>query len=660
MQMQRGATANAAEAQAAQIRVVEEGGVLTHYLPTGKKKNDRYFWVSIERGTLSWDKKKNAKPNKTEPLLSVEPRPAVKDARQWFDTIDADGSGSLDVNELATLYRTARDEKLSKKELKAAMVEMDSDGSGTIEFAEFEQWWRDNGGDLEKHREQALTVVAGDTQMLLVAPDTQTRDLWARGLTATLVLQGIAVASAPAEPEPEPEPESILPAASGTEADAQPPTAAAEPTATKKARPAPVEPATAWWLEQRGGTAAVPLSPGSVEQLGVWAKVHSPEALPQQPQPEPAPANSSTDGQSSTTATQPRKSHDGYGALPVKAHDPITHPKVDSTGAPISLVPTAAAAGGPPPASPAGGSAVATEPTRVKGPPITADRHHAQDSTHGAVVSCWRPAEDSVAVESQSSVASQSVAEASAATTFDARLRASHVTETERSECFDPASNHHPEGHWHQVKQEGEFSAHLSAHFLSRDVTSGALYVDTDGTGGSITSAAISSSPSSGLHPVVEVERTLAGFVDHGRGCHAPKYLDSPHDKDNHGVNGHEKGHRPLPWDQHAGATPAGLKPYQKSHQKGTLHGHHVGDHGVKSSPKPRLPHHQKLLRSRDLRDPLAVASGGGGGTATHSAADRSGRSSSPGSDATLHSTAYTESALGREEAAAGLAFAPG
>ena len=46
---------------------VAEGGVLTLYLASGKRKHDRHFWVT-RRGAearLSWDKSKSAKPNKS-------------------------------------------------------------------------------------------------------------------------------------------------------------------------------------------------------------------------------------------------------------------------------------------------------------------------------------------------------------------------------------------------------------------------------------------------------------------------------------------------------------------------------------------------------------------------------------------------------------------
>lgn len=49
------------------------------------------------------------------------------------------------------------------------MEEMDKDGGGTIDFDEFEAWWRANGGDLESKRDLAMTIVVeGGVQLLLV------------------------------------------------------------------------------------------------------------------------------------------------------------------------------------------------------------------------------------------------------------------------------------------------------------------------------------------------------------------------------------------------------------------------------------------------------------------------------------------------------------
>jgi hypothetical protein len=102
------------------VRDMQEGGVLTMYLQSGKKKHDRHFW--LENGsTICWDKKKTkpGKANKSGAILSFEPTPATKTAREWFDMIDADGSGELDAEELAELYQKARGEKLKKKEVRA-------------------------------------------------------------------------------------------------------------------------------------------------------------------------------------------------------------------------------------------------------------------------------------------------------------------------------------------------------------------------------------------------------------------------------------------------------------------------------------------------------------------------------------------------------------
>ena len=68
--------------------------------------------------------------------------------------IDADGSGELDADEFVTLYKKARGEKIKGAALKEAMRQMDADGSGLIEFEEFD-------GDLIYHfsvRTHALYV----------------------------------------------------------------------------------------------------------------------------------------------------------------------------------------------------------------------------------------------------------------------------------------------------------------------------------------------------------------------------------------------------------------------------------------------------------------------------------------------------------------------
>ncbi len=176
------------------------------YYASGKKKHDRFFYM--EGDCLSWDKKKKkpGKANKSFPLKDAKDAPAIKSAKEWFALIDADGSGAIDEQEFAELYKKARGEKLKKKDLKVAMAEMDTDGSGEIELDEFESWWAQNGGDLEVKRHLALTVYAGEVELLLVAPDALTKARWLDGLTAKLRELGIL------PPEPAPEPSAAAPA----------------------------------------------------------------------------------------------------------------------------------------------------------------------------------------------------------------------------------------------------------------------------------------------------------------------------------------------------------------------------------------------------------------------------------------------------------------
>ena len=60
-----------------------------------------------------------------------------------FDAYDADGSGELDRDEMATLAEDLGIE-LDETELDNAMLQMDSDGNGTVSFFEFYSWWRVN------------------------------------------------------------------------------------------------------------------------------------------------------------------------------------------------------------------------------------------------------------------------------------------------------------------------------------------------------------------------------------------------------------------------------------------------------------------------------------------------------------------------------------
>lgn len=60
--------------------------------------------------------------------------------KQEFDSFDTDRSGYIDIGELKKLLQKLG-ESLSDSELQVAFQDLDSDGSGEIEFFEFAEWF---------------------------------------------------------------------------------------------------------------------------------------------------------------------------------------------------------------------------------------------------------------------------------------------------------------------------------------------------------------------------------------------------------------------------------------------------------------------------------------------------------------------------------------
>ena len=150
-------------------------------------KHPRHFWLDAEAMEISWGKTMRSKKCKTEKLCGIIAAPTIPDAKELFEEIDEDGSGSLDASEVAQLYMQARGEKLGKAQLQAAMAEMDTDRSGVVELPEFERWWSVNGGDLEQHRANAFTFVfAGGLEVLVVAALPRSKQRWVEGCEALL------------------------------------------------------------------------------------------------------------------------------------------------------------------------------------------------------------------------------------------------------------------------------------------------------------------------------------------------------------------------------------------------------------------------------------------------------------------------------------------
>ena len=63
-----------------------------------------------------------------------------KKMREVFDEIDTDKGGTLDQEEIGRMA-TVLGIPMSKGELEQAMIEMDEDGSGDVDFEEFAAWW---------------------------------------------------------------------------------------------------------------------------------------------------------------------------------------------------------------------------------------------------------------------------------------------------------------------------------------------------------------------------------------------------------------------------------------------------------------------------------------------------------------------------------------
>lgn len=110
-----------------------------------------YYSTSDEEGGTDFRSKAmeiyNMSGSKAETALAAKSfkKSMRNPTRKIFDEFDADNSGALDESEIATMC-AKMGKKLSKKGLAAAMADMDGDGSGEVDFDEFNAWWGANGG----------------------------------------------------------------------------------------------------------------------------------------------------------------------------------------------------------------------------------------------------------------------------------------------------------------------------------------------------------------------------------------------------------------------------------------------------------------------------------------------------------------------------------
>jgi calmodulin len=73
-------------------------------------------------------------------IVHDEERPLLEEARKMFSSVDMDGSDALDDEEVRQLVKRLGFE-LTDKEHAEAMVAMDADGGGEVDFEEFYAWW---------------------------------------------------------------------------------------------------------------------------------------------------------------------------------------------------------------------------------------------------------------------------------------------------------------------------------------------------------------------------------------------------------------------------------------------------------------------------------------------------------------------------------------
>ena len=86
-----------------------------------------------------------------------------------FNLIDADNSGLLDRDEISSLADYLSEDPMSEAEMDQAMQEMDGDGSGEVDFEEFQSWW-------DARRTSRETAAAKDLEPVKAKPNAGVHD----------------------------------------------------------------------------------------------------------------------------------------------------------------------------------------------------------------------------------------------------------------------------------------------------------------------------------------------------------------------------------------------------------------------------------------------------------------------------------------------------
>ena len=116
-----------------------------------------------------------------------------KDAKTMFFEYDKDRSGYLDLQEVEALCK-AMGKKLNKKELEAAHTAMDDDGSGQIDFDEFERWWKvEQAKAAQKRKAAGVIDLKADLKEIR---GVGTNDIHLEAAERTFMLQAATAAEA--------------------------------------------------------------------------------------------------------------------------------------------------------------------------------------------------------------------------------------------------------------------------------------------------------------------------------------------------------------------------------------------------------------------------------------------------------------------------------
>jgi Ca2+-binding EF-hand superfamily protein len=117
--------------------------------------------------------------------------PLEKQIKKKFDDADVDKSGALDQKEMKTLLRNTVNrgaERLSEHDMNNLIEILDADGSGSIEVEELLNAIKPRGSECPYDQEEALTVVADmvDKVLILVDPQHTRYNPWEKHMICTL------------------------------------------------------------------------------------------------------------------------------------------------------------------------------------------------------------------------------------------------------------------------------------------------------------------------------------------------------------------------------------------------------------------------------------------------------------------------------------------